>query len=50
LVPLGYECRLSVENIPNMLSIKNSSALMISVSDNFLVESEWLFFVFSFTK
>jgi len=31
-------------NIPNMLSIKNSSMLMISVSENFLVESEWVFF------
>jgi hypothetical protein len=30
-------------NIANMLSIKNSSMLMISVSENVLVESEWFF-------
>jgi hypothetical protein len=30
--------------ITNMLSIKKSSMLMISVSENFLVESEWGFF------
>jgi hypothetical protein len=30
-------------NIANMLSIKNSSMLKISVSENFLVESEWCF-------
>ena len=28
-------------NITNMLSIKHSSILMISVSENVLVESEW---------
>ena len=28
-------------NITNMLSIKHSSTLMISVSENVLVESEW---------
>ena len=32
-------------NIANMWSIKNSSMLMISVSENFLVESEWFFFL-----
>jgi hypothetical protein len=30
-------------SIANMLSIKNSSMLMISVSENVLVESEWFF-------
>jgi hypothetical protein len=30
-------------NIANMLSIKNSGMLKISVSENFLVESEWCF-------
>jgi hypothetical protein len=32
--------------IRNMLSIKNSSMLMTSVSENFLVESEWVFFLY----
>jgi hypothetical protein len=31
-------------NITNMLSIKNSNMLMISVSENFLVESEWFLY------
>jgi hypothetical protein len=30
--------------IIDMLSIKNSSMLMISVSENFLEESDWCFF------
>jgi len=34
-------------NIGNMFSIKNSSIVMISVSESVLVESEWVFF---FTK
>jgi hypothetical protein len=41
--------KLKIEQPPkitNMLSIKNSSILMISVSENFLVESE----CFIFTK
>ena len=29
----------------NMLSIKNSSMLMTSVSENILIESEWFFFL-----
>jgi hypothetical protein len=42
-------CRLFVEkkrqtNITNMVSINNTSMLMISVSESFLVESEWGFF------
>ena len=41
-------CRLSVDEnvhqkITNMLSIKTSSMLMISVLENILVESEWCF-------
>jgi hypothetical protein len=37
-VPIGIKTR--PPNIANMLSIKNSSMLKISVSANFLVESE----------
>jgi hypothetical protein len=36
--------KLYDKKIKNMLSIKNSSMLMISVSENFLVESEWFYF------
>jgi hypothetical protein len=31
------------ESIANVFSMKNSSMLIISVSENFLVEPEWLF-------
>jgi hypothetical protein len=34
-------CKTCPPNIENMLSIKNSSMLMISVSENFYVESEY---------
>ena len=37
----ALKCR-KVSFLANMLAIKNLSMLMTSVSENFLVESEWL--------
>jgi hypothetical protein len=45
-VPIGMPTvcwKTRLPNIANMLSIKNSSMLKISVLENFLVESEWCF-------
>jgi hypothetical protein len=36
-------CKTRPPNIANLLSIKNTNMLKISVSENFLVESEWCF-------
>ena len=41
----ALKCR-KVSFLANMLAIKNLSMLMTSVSENFLVESEWLVVVF----
>jgi uncharacterized protein YaeQ len=39
----NFTFRYIDDNIANVLSINNSSMLKISVSENFLVESEWCF-------
>ena len=39
-------CKARLPNIANMLSIKNLNTLMISVSENFLAESELFYFLF----
>jgi hypothetical protein len=38
-------CKTRHPNIANMVSINNTSMLMISLSENFLVQSEWFFFL-----
>jgi hypothetical protein len=44
-IPHSYQLSAEkhVHQRKQMLSIKNSNMLMISVSENFLVESEWYF-------
>jgi hypothetical protein len=44
LISMSTVCwKTGPESISNVFSMKNSSMLMISVSENLLVESEWLF-------